>query len=462
VGQNRTILIVDDDSAVIASLSLLLRRSGHMVRTASSPPEAMKQLEFDANVDLILQDMNYSRKTSGEEGMRLLSQIKTGYPAIPVVLMTAWGSVPLAVKGIKAGAADFITKPWSNEQILNTVGTILGLFHARGRDVDKAPTRSELDLRYDFSSIVGQDPQLLKVLDTVGRVATTNAPVLITGESGTGKELIAEALWRNGPRKKKSFAKVNLGGIPTSLFESEMFGHVAGAFTDAKTSRMGRFETAHGGTLFLDEIGDLAPSNQVKLLRALQDRTFERLGSSRSITVDFHLVCATLHNLPERIEEGLFREDLFYRINLITLHLPPLRKRPGDIPLLVQSFLDQISKQYHREGLEWTQGALDWLSSQSWPGNIRELRQLVERTVLLMSGDRITAEDLTVAHQMQPSAPSTYKLPEPGSMTLEELEMQMIRQTLEQYGGKVAEAAKALGISRSSLYRKIEKFEDLP
>jgi len=459
---SRTILVVDDDSAVVASLSLLLKRNGYAVLSAYSPDDALRQLSEGTSVDLVLQDMNYSRKTSGEEGMQLLKKIHERRPAIPVVLMTAWGSVPLAVKGIKAGAADFITKPWSNEQILHVLDTTLGLVQARDGGSDKVPSRAELDSRYDFTKITGIDPALLKVLDTVGRVAHTDAPVLVTGESGTGKELIAEALWRNGARKNKPFIKVNLGGIPTSLFESEMFGHVPGAFTDAKTARTGRFETAHGGTLFLDEIGDLAPASQVKLLRVLQDRTFERLGSSKSITVDIRLVCATLHNLHERIQEGLFREDLLYRINLISIDLPPLRKRPGDIPLLAEGFLREISTQYRREGLEWTDSAIEWLVSRSWPGNVRELRQLVERTVLLMSSEKIAADDLNLAQQMQPARKDSYQLPEAGSMTLEEIERRMILQALEQFGGKVADAAKALGISRSSLYRKLEKFGDLP
>lgn len=458
--QANSILVVDDDSAVVASLTLLLKQNGYVVRRAATPDEALQQLRDESDIALVLQDMNFSRKTSGQEGMRLLERIREAYPSLPVVLMTAWGSVPLAVQGMKAGAADFITKPWSNEQILHTVETTLGLVHVRAGGAERIPSRSELDDQYDFSEIIGEDPALLKVLDTVSRVAATDAPVLVTGESGTGKELIAEALWRNGARKNKPFIKVNLGGIPTSLFESEMFGHVPGAFTDARSARTGRFETAHGGTLFLDEIGDLAPANQVKLLRVLQDRTFERLGSSKSVTVDVRLICATLQNLHERIHEGLFREDLYYRINLITVELPPLRKRVGDIPILAKSFLLELSAKYHREGLEWADDAVEWLVSRAWPGNVRELRQLVERTVLLMSGQKVTADDLNVAQQMQPASKEDDRLPRAGSMTLEEVNRKMILQALEQYGGKVADAAKALGISRSSLYRKLDKYRE--
>jgi two-component system NtrC family response regulator len=297
--EKRRILVVDDDKAVVTSLTLLLKQNGYVVQQAYSPKEALRMLESGVETDLVLQDMNFSRSTSGEEGMRLLDEIRVLQPLLPVILMTAWGTVQLAVKGMRAGAADFITKPWSHQQVLQAIATVLDLVKTRQRDITRVVGREELDAKWDLSRIIGTDPALLRVLEVIGRVSDTDAPVLITGESGTGKELVADAVWRNSSRRSKPFVKVNLGGIPTSLFESEMFGHVAGAFTDAKNARIGRFESANSGTLFLDEIGDLAPSSQVKLLRVLQDRTFERVGSSKSLTVDVRLITATNRNLQE-------------------------------------------------------------------------------------------------------------------------------------------------------------------
>ena len=332
------ILIIDDDLAVTASLALLLKQAGFASLAASSPDEAIEVLRRQP-CQLVIQDMNFSRRTSGEEGLALLQRIKALTPGLPVVLITAWGSINLAVEGMKAGAADFVTKPWTNQQMLETVKTTLGLVASRGTAADHAATRDELDARFDFGQLVGRDPKMLRVLQLLGRVAPTQASVLITGESGTGKELIAEALHRNSPRADRAFVKVNLGGISSSLFESEMFGHVRGAFTDARADRKGRFELAHGGTIFLDEIGDLDPASQVKMLRVLQDRTFEVLGSSQRREVDVRVVSATNRALPDMVARGEFREDLLYRINLITVHLPPLRERPDDIPLLASRFL---------------------------------------------------------------------------------------------------------------------------
>ncbi|MFH0881348.1 MAG: sigma-54 dependent transcriptional regulator, partial [bacterium] len=414
-------------------------------------------LESGVGIDLVLQDMNFSRSTSGEEGMRLLGEIRRLQPQLPVILMTAWGTVQLAVKGMRAGAADFITKPWSHQQVLQAITTVLDLVKTRQRDVTKVIEREELDAQWDFSRIIGTDPVLLRVLDVVGRVADTDAPVLITGESGTGKELVADALWRNSSRKSNPFAKVNLGGIPTSLFESEMFGHVSGAFTDAKNTRIGRFESAHGGTLFLDEIGDLAPSSQVKLLRVLQDRTFEKVGSSKSQTVDVRLITATNRNLQECIEKGEFREDLFYRINLISVNLPSLRERKSDIPLLAESFLEELTARYNRKGITVDSGAIEWLRTRPWPGNIRQLRQLIERTVLLASTLHVTANALALAEDMQPEDSARSPLATPGMNTLQDVELKMVQRTLEYFDGNVTLAARSLGISRSSFYRKLEK-----
>src|SRR5436190_3854561 len=288
--------------------------------------------------------------------------------------MTAWGSIGLAVEGMKRGAADFITKPWSNANVVQSVETALGLAQARASEAPAA-TRGELDARFDFGNIIGSDPKIVSVLDLIGRVAATDASVLITGESGTGKELVAEAIHVNSRRRGKPFVKVNLGGVSSTLFESEMFGHVRGAFTDARQDRKGRFEVADGGTIFLDEIGEIDPASQVKLLRVLQDRTYEVLGSSRARTVDVRVISATNRPLHELVSRGEFREDLLYRLNLITAALPPLRERRGDIPRLAEHFLRVCSRQYGREVVVGPR-AMEWLKTQNWPGNIRQLKQL--------------------------------------------------------------------------------------
>jgi two-component system NtrC family response regulator len=452
-----TILIVDDDRAVTTSLALLMKHMGYASRTAATPEEALQALS-DNDYALVLQDMNFTRSTTGEEGLALLQRIKGARPHLPVVLITAWGSVELAVKGIKAGALDFITKPWTHEQIQQTVRTALGLAEVRRRDrALQPPSRAELDANYDFGGLIGEDPQFLHVLQVIGRVAATDAPVLITGESGTGKELIAEALWRNSGRRDKPFVKVNLGGIPSSLFESEMFGHVRGAFTDAKQARIGRFEAADGGTVFLDEIGDLDASCQVKLLRVLQDRSFERVGSSMSRSVDVRVVSATNRDLAGMIDAGQFREDLLYRLNLIAVHLPPIRDRRGDIPLLATRTLHTLATLYRRPGLRIEDDAMDWLIVQSWPGNVRQLKHLIERTVLLAPHNVLTVQDFMLASQ--PETPELAAAsPEPGAMTLEEMEKEMILRALQRYNGNVSRVAKALGLSRGALYRRFEKY----
>jgi transcriptional regulator with PAS, ATPase and Fis domain len=299
---------------------------------------------------------------------------------------------------------------------------------------------------------------MLEILETIGRVATTDASILITGESGTGKELIAEAIHQNSLRANKPFIKVNLGGISTSLFESEMFGHVRGAFTDARFDRVGRFEMANKGTIFLDEIGDLDAGSQVKLLRVLQDRTYEVLGSSRTKTVDVRVVCATNRNLEEMVEHGTFREDLLYRINLITVKLPALRERPKDIPLLVEFFINNLKDIYNRSGLKVSKDAIKWLQQLPLPGNIRQLKNLVERSVLVSRKDILEADDFKSLLELSPGKKGSMQLPEVGTITLDELEIQMIKRAMSFHNNKISKAANALGITRSSLYRRLEKY----
>jgi DNA-binding NtrC family response regulator len=451
------LLIVDDDPSVLASLALLLRQAGYRAHGVASPAEALAWLE-QQSCELVVQDMNFSRQTSGEEGLALLGAIKARRPQLPVILMTAWGSIALAVEGMKAGASDFVTKPWTNQQLVQAVQTALGLAASqRGQD-ERPPSREDLDARYDLGALVGEDKGLLRVLQVIGRVAATEASVLVTGESGTGKELVAEALHRNSSRRAFPFVKVNLGGISSTLFESEMFGHVKGAFTDARQDRVGRFEMAKGGTIFLDEIGELDAASQVKMLRVLQDRVFEVLGSSQPRSADVRVVCATNRNLAEMVQRGQFREDLLYRINLIAVHLPPLRERRGDIPLLARRFLHTVGQVYGKETLALSPAALRWLQAAPWPGNVRQLRQTIERTVLVTPRDVLEVADFEAAAAMEPAAAPRDALPAVGSMTMDEIERAMIVKSLAHHAGNISRVADSLGMSRAALYRRLEKY----
>lgn len=405
-------------------------------------------------ISLIILDLNFSVETSGKEGMELLRQIRQKNSNVPIILITGWGTIELAVLGMKLGANDFINKPWSNEHLLQCVKTLLSLKEKKTQHY----SRKQLDRLYNFQHIIGEDQRMLELLETIGRVAATDASVLITGESGTGKELIAEAIHQNSLRSNRPFIKVNLGGISTSLFESEMFGHVRGAFTDAKVDRVGRFEMANRGTVFLDEIGDLDAGCQVKLLRVLQDRTFEVLGSSRTKTIDTRVICATNKNLNEMVACGNFREDLLYRINLISLHLPALRQRPGDIPLLVNFFLNNLREIYNRPSLSVTTEAMKWLQQLQLPGNIRQLKNLVERSVLISRKDDLDIEDFHSQLELSSGKKGNMQLPDVGTLTLEEVEVLMIKRALAFHNNKISKASTALGITRSSLYRRMDKY----
>jgi two-component system, NtrC family, response regulator len=452
-----SILIIDDDASITASLALLLKQNGYATVSAHTPMEALAEMRRD-RPRLVIQDMNFSRQTGGEEGLDLIERIRAEEPALPVILMTAWGSIQLAVEGMKRGAADFITKPWVNAAVLQSVETALNLADAEARATGKDVTRAELDESWDFSNIIGSDPKILRILEMIGRVAPTEASVLITGESGTGKELIAEAVHRNSRRRSGPFVKVNLGGISSTLFESEMFGHVRGAFTDARETRRGRFEMADGGSIFLDEIGELDGSSQVKLLRVLQDRTFEVLGSSRPRTVDVRVIAATNRPLHELVQRGEFREDLLYRLNLINIHLPPLRDRRGDVPRLANHFLRLANEVYRTEVESLSTRAMEWLKSQNWPGNIRQLRQTIDRAVLIRGGRELDVEDFFAVRDAGEAGNREMALPDAGTITLDELEKRMIVKCLQHYEGNISRAAEALGISRAALYRRMEKY----
>ena len=448
------ILIIDDDASVCVSLGLLLKQAGYRSKSVQSP-EAALDLVADERFDLIIQDMNFSRQTTGEEGLALLAEIKKIRPITPVILITAWGSIGLAVKGMHRGASDFIAKPWTHEQILRSVKWALELSRA-DKASPRGGDRADLDRRYNFTRLIGRHPAFVKVLEITARVSATDAPVLITGESGTGKELIAEALHQNSPRAKGPFVKVNLGGMSSGLFESEMFGHVRGAFTDAKTDRKGRFEMADQGAIFLDEVGDLDPACQVKLLRVLQDRTFEPLGSSQSRTVDVRVISATNRPLQDLVARGEFREDLMYRLNLIAVHLPPLRERREDIPLLANHFVQRMAHVYRKAELAIDHQALDWLKNLPWPGNIRQMKQMVERAVLITGKQLLRIEDFRAV--ADPAPGECGSRPPVGALTLEEMERLMIEDALKYHHGNITKVAESLGLSRAALYRRLEKF----
>ena len=448
--RQQRILIVDDDTAVQVSLALLLKQAGFTPLCCDGPAQALELLAREP-VNLVLQDMNFSLQTSGEEGMALLARIKQLYPGIPVLLMTAWGSIGLAVRGVQAGAANFFTKPWDNAQLAELVNSTLSLSCAPTQRL----SRQELDRQFDFGGIIGEHPKLLKVLATLGQVARTKAPVLILGESGTGKELVADAIHRNSPRAGKAPVKINMGAITPSLFESEMFGHVRGAFTDAKSDRKGHIASAHQSTLFLDEIGELNRADQVKLLRVLQDQSFLPVGASRAEQADVRVVSATNQELAELVASGDFREDLFYRLNLITIRLPPLRERRSDIALLASHIIGHVSAKYAMAPVTLTPQALDWLGAQPWPGNIRQLKQTLERTVLLADKNQLAQADFIAAEQHDDSA-GQHRLGVDG-MTLEQVERRMIEQAMEQHRGNISRVAQALGLSRTALYRRLER-----
>ena len=447
------ILVIDDDISIRTSLSFMLKHAHYDVQAVASPKEAIAIVRTTAP-ELILMDMNYSLTTTGDEGITLLKQVKIFQPDTPVILMTAWGSINLAVKGMQAGAQDFVTKPWNNAALMQQIETALAL-NAKKKVVEE--TAPEKKGKFDRSHIIGKSKALMDVLKTIEQVANTNASVLITGESGTGKELIAEAVHRNSSRAKKPFVKVNLGGISQSLFESEMFGHKKGAFTDASSDRVGRFEMADKGTIFLDELGELDLSCQVKLLRVLQEQTFEVLGDSRPRKVDIRVVSATNANLQEMVKERTFREDLYYRVNLITVHLPALRERREDIPLLVRHFADMQCEANGRPKVDFTPEAMRFLQNLPYPGNIRELKNLVERTLLVCGKDTLDANDFKGQVVMQEVKATDSNDMTMEDMTLDEAERQQILRTLEKYDNNLTQVATVLGLTRQTLYRRLEK-----
>ncbi len=466
------ILIVDDDRAIRVALTLLLERNNHEVMRAENPAEAMEVVRNHPNLELVLMDMNYTLATDGEEGLTLLKQVKVFRPDVPVILMTAWGTIDLAVQGMRNGAFDFITKPWDNGVLMDRIETAIALSAPqppKGEGYRDVPNGSNdqhggCPPPSGAGGLIGRSSSFLSVLATAQHVAQTNAPVLITGESGTGKELVAQFIHEQSRRNGKPFVKVNLGGISTSLFESEMFGHKKGSFTDAKNDRTGRFELAKGGTIFLDEIGELELASQVKLLRVLQDQTYEVLGDSVTRRADVRVVCATNADLRQMVNDKTFREDLFYRINIIHLQLAPLRERKEDIPLLVEHFIRQTCAANGFPPASASNEAIQYLQTLPFPGNIRELKNLVERTMLMSSpapqGEEkvLAANDFKAAYQPSEHETSRQPIPFGGQRaTLEEIERASIAAAIAKHNGNLSLVAKELGISRGALYRKIEK-----
>ncbi len=435
------ILIVDDDATICKSLEFLLKRAGYDVESCPNPSFALDKVRVTP-CELILMDMNFGISTSGEEGIALLRKVKIFQPDTPIILITAWGSIELAVEGIKTGAFDFITKPWDNRHLLQRIDTALSVYSKKDITVN-AP--------FNKAGIIGRNNEMMNLLSTVERIAPTDAPVLILGENGTGKEMIANAIHVNSRRRDKPFVMVNLGGISQSLFESEMFGYAKGAFTGAVGTRKGRFELADSGTIFLDEIGELDLSSQVKLLRVLQQHTFEPLGDSRPKKVDIRVVCATNADIPTMVREGKFREDLFYRINLITLRVPALRERPDDIPLLVKFFMTSSANSMGKEPQEISTEAMEYLTRLQYPGNIRQLKNMVERAVL-MGGKRLDISDFSTQPGVEVGIDSGAK------GTLMNAERHAIEQALEKASGNHSTAARILGITRQTLYRRMEKY----
>jgi two-component system response regulator HydG len=446
------ILIVDDDIDVLFTAKLLLGDYYKKIQTVSEPSQ-LPDLVASGGFDLVLLDMNYAgSETSGKEGIKWLNKIKQIDPSIVVVMMTAYSSVDLAIQAIKQGAADFVVKPWQNEKLLATLSSAYELKKSK-QTVHKLQNTQRLiadDIDKKFGEFIGASEAMKQLYTIIEKVAQTDANVLILGENGTGKELVARSIHRQSHRAKEALISVDLGSISDTLFESELFGHVKGAFTDAREDRAGRFEIASGSTLFLDEIGNLPLTLQSKLLTALQNRQVTRLGSNKNIPVDIRLICAT--NLPvyEKVDSGEFREDLLYRIKTIEIHLPPLREREGDIPLLASYFLDLYTKKYRKPTMKLSAETLSKLEKYAWPGNVRELQHAIERAVVMSDGVILKPHDFFFHESKKQSKSDTFNL--------EQNEQATIRRALEKHNDNISKAARDLGLTRAALYRRMEKY----
>jgi len=451
------ILVVDDNEDILFALKLLLKPHVELIVTSSSPSDIPSLLSKE-NFDVILLDMNFTKDAiSGQEGFSWLEKILSIDPKAVVVFITAYGDAEKAVKAIKAGATDFILKPWQNEKLIATVSSALKLKQSQ-QEVDtlkmKQQEISEV-LDQPFHEFIGNSEEMRAVFATIQKVAKTDANVLILGENGTGKELVARALHRNSSRSGEVFINIDLGSIAETLFESELFGHEKGAFTDAKKEKPGRFEIASGGTLFLDEIGNLTPPMQAKLLTVLERREVTRVGSNKPKNIDVRLICATNNNINQMVNEGQFRQDLLYRINTVEIHLPPLRDRQGDIALLAKHFLNIYSKKYKKEITSISADALKKLNIYHWPGNVRELQHAVERAIIMSDTNVLQPDDFFLSTSNQTKVTSDVL----DTYNLDEVEKAIIVKVLKQYQGNITQAANELGITRTSLYRRMEKYD---
>ena len=444
------ILIADDQADVLEALRLILKPEGYQVETASSPAAVIAAIER-REYDVVMIDLNYTRDTtSGKEGLDLLTQIQATDATLPVVVMTAWGTVEIAVEAMRRGARDFLQKPWENARVLAIVNNQVALSRALRNGQRLEAENRTLGGGADRPLLIAESAAMQPVLRMIRDVGPSDANILITGEPGTGKEVVAQSLHAVSARGGKRLVTVNTGGLPEGVFESELFGHVRGAFTDAKQDRIGRFELADGGTLFLDEIANITPTQQARLLRVLQTGEMERVGSSRTIRVDARVLSATNADLHQEVEAGHFRADLLFRLNAIEIHLPPLRERREDIPLLSNHFLGSYAQRYRKKLAGFDGAALQCLLDHSWPGNIRELAHAIERAVLLAQSDHIGVPDLGLRQGRR----TELRLDD---MSLEQVEDTLIRKALARFDGNVSQAARALGLSRSALYRRLER-----
>lgn len=451
-------MIVDDNPDVLSAAKIFLKRHFLEVVTEKNP-EVLPNLLMNETFDIILLDMNFTKDvSSGHEGFYWLDKILEIDPSAVVILITAYGDVEVAVKAIKEGATDFVLKPWENEKLLATVSSCMKLRESRletARLKDRQKHLNE-DLDQKFQEIIGHSDAMMKVFDTIDLVAKTDANVLILGENGTGKELVARAIHRNSQRSAEVFISVDLGAVSESLFESELFGHTKGAFTDAREDRAGRFEIASGGTLFLDEIGNLTTPLQAKLLSVLQSRIVTRVGSNKPLPIDIRLICATNMQLYDMVKRGEFRQDLLYRINTIEINLPPLRERLEDIPLLAEHYLAQFTKKYNKPIRSLSPSLIKRMQKYSWPGNIRELQHAVERAVIMSRNQVLEADDFFLNHGGKETDEAAVNL---DAYNIEEMERILIRKALKRHNGNITQAAQELGLTRSSLYRRMEKYD---
>ena len=448
------ILMIDDDEDVLLAAKLLLKKHAHQVIIEKNPKKIPFLLNNDT-YDVILLDMNFSKDiTSGKEGYYWLSQILEKDPNAVVILITAFGDVEMAVKALKEGATDFVLKPWQNEKLLATISTAIKLkkSYLEVDQLKKAKKLLEDDLNQPYKDIIGKSDSMQHVYNLIDKVAATDANVLILGENGTGKELVARAIHQRSLRKDKVFVNVDMGAITETLFESELFGHTKGAFTDAREDRMGRFEVANGGTLFLDEIGNLSMSLQSKLLASIQNRQVIRIGSNKPLEIDIRLICATNMSVHDMVAENTFRQDLLYRINTVEITIPPLRERVKDIPLLAEHFMQMYAGKYRKSISNIDKSAIEILQHYNWPGNIRELQHAIERAIIMCENELLTHDDFLFL-----TLNTTHEETLPLNFNLEEIEKNVIQKAINKHSGNISKAAKELGLTRASLYRRLEK-----